>query len=108
MPEFAADDFRKGRQTHQICDLVYNLVRKKLFLDLFPVSYDSHNEQEWIISTALKIIQDMDDVQSFDIRQYLRCLEYVFNPSNESLEGVKNYNLVMINLYKNKEVATVE
>ena len=50
----------------------------------------------------------MDDVQSFDIRQYLRCLEYVFNPSNESLEGVKNYNLVMINLYKNKEVATVE
>jgi len=108
LPEFATDDFKAGWQTHQICDLVYNDVRRKLFVDLFPISYDSYNEQEWIVSTALKIIQDMDDMQAFDIKKYLKFLKYSRNPNGESIAGVENYNNIMINLYKDKEVTTIE
>ena len=108
LPEFASDDFKAGWQTHQICDLVYNDVRRKLFVDLFPISYDSYNEQEWILSTALKIIQDMDDMQAFDIKKYLKFLKYSRNPNGESIAGVENYNNIMITLYKNKEVTTIE
>lgn len=108
LPEFVTDDFKAGWQTHQICDLVYNAVRKRLFVDLFPVSYDSYNEQEWILSTAMKIIQDMDDMQAFDIQKYLKFLEYSHNPNSEDITEVKNYNNIMISLYKNKEITTVE
>jgi len=108
LSEFATDDFRKGWQTHQICDVVYNLVRKKIFADLFPLSDDSYNEQEWIVSTALKIIQDIDDRQAFDIQKYLGCLEYAYNPNGEDVTAVENYNNIMVQLYSNKKISTVE
>lgn len=108
LPEFAADDFRKGWQTHQICDLVYNSARRKLFPELFPVNFgDLYNEEEWIVSTALKIIQDADDMQLGSIPKYLDCLDYVNNPNSEDISGVKKYNKIMVDLYKNKRNITV-
>ena len=108
LPEFATDDFRKGWQTHQICDMVYNVIRRKTFSELFLVAYESYDEEEWIVSTAMKIIQDMDDMQFFDIQRYLEFLEYADNPNGESLAAVKAYNQIMIDLYRGKKVTTVE
>jgi len=108
LPEFAQDDFHKGWQTHRICDLVYNIIVKtRLFIDLFPVSYNSYNEPEWVTLTALKIIQDMDDMQSFNIQQYLPYLDYPPNPNQEQIEEIKKYNQLMIDLYKDKKITTV-
>jgi len=107
LPEFATDDFKKGWQTHKICDHAYDIVRKRLFPDLFPGDFDFYSRPDWIISTALKIIYDIEDMQSFDIQKYLECLEYVYNPNNEDIDAVKKYNTILINLYKNKKVISV-
>lgn len=108
LPEFATDDFRKGWQTHQICDLVYTAIRKKIFPEFFPINFEAYEEGEWILSTAMKIIQDMDDMQLFDIQHYLKCLEYVDNPNGESLTAIKDYNEILINLYRAKKVTGIE
>ena len=108
LPEFAADDFKKGWQTHKICDHTYDIVRKRLFPDLFPGNFDFYSHQDWIISTAMKIIYDIEDMQSFDIQKYLNCLEYASNPNNEDISAVKEYNKILIDLYKNKKAITIE
>lgn len=108
LPEFAIDDFRKGWQVHQICDLVYNYVQKKLFPELFPRSYDLYNKQDWIASTALKIILDIDDAQAFDIQKSLEFLDYAQNPNGEDISSIENYNKTMVGLYKDKKITTVE
>ena len=108
LPDFADNDFNAGWQTHKICDLVYNAVRKKLFIDVFPVGYEPYYEYEWIVATAMKIIQDREDMQSFDIKKYLKCLEYAYNPNGEDIGSIENYNKIMVDLYKNKKITTVE
>ena len=108
LPEFATDDFKKGWQVHQICDLVYSSVQKNLFPELFPRSYDLYNEQDWVVSTALKIILDIDDAQAFDIQKYLEFLDYAANPNGENISSIEDYNSVMVNLYKNKKIITIE
>lgn len=107
LPEFAVTDFQKGWQTHQICDLVYDNVRKKLFPDVFPVNYDSYNEPEWIKFTAMKIIQDMDDMRFFDLQSYLNYLDYTNNPNGEDIAEIKRYNQIIVDLYRGKKVTTV-
>lgn len=108
LPEFGVDDFHKGWQVHQICDKAHNKIRKRLFPDIFPIDYKIYNEQGWIDTTALKIIQDMDDMQSFNIQFYMKDLEYHHNPYNENIINIKNYNQIMIDLYKNKKVTSIE
>jgi len=107
LPEFADTDFKKGWQTHQICDLTYDNVRKKLFPDIFPVDYASYNESEWIKFTAMKIIQDMDDIHFFDLQSSLNCLDYADNPNGEAISEIKRYNQIIIDLYRDKKVITL-
>jgi hypothetical protein len=109
LPEFATDDFNMGWQVHQICDLVFDtIVKKRLFSNLFSINHYLYNEQNWIILTALKAIQDMNDVQLFDIQKYLELIQYAYNPNGEDIAGVDNYNKIVINRYKNKTFITVE
>jgi hypothetical protein len=107
-PDLSASDFEKGCQAHQICDKIHNRVRKTIFPDLFPVDYPGYDEQEWVIATALKIIQDMDDVQAFDIQKYLECLDYVENSNKEDILLVEKYNRTLVNLYRGKKVPSVD
>lgn len=108
MPEFPSDDFKKGWQTHQICDLVYESVVKKIFDDIFPKDCDFSVEKNWENITAMKIILDMEDMQAFDIQRYLDCLEYVHNPNDEDIEEIKRSNQLIIGLYKNKKNTTID
>ncbi|MEA3464370.1 MAG: hypothetical protein U9R14_04865 [Patescibacteria group bacterium] len=62
----------------------------------------------WIIATATKIIQDIKDVQCFNLQKYLKCLEYADNPNNEDINDIKKYNQIIIDLYKNKRIILVE
>jgi DNA-binding transcriptional MerR regulator len=109
LPGFATNDFNMGWQVHQICDLVFDIiVEKRLFSNLFSINHRLYNEQNWIILTALKAIQDMNDVQLFDIQKYLELIQYAHNPNGENIAGVDNYNKIVINRYKNKAFTTVE
>lgn len=105
-PDFADDDFKRGWQAHKICDHVSYIVMKRLFPEIFP--NDDYDKQTWINSTAIKIIQDIDDVQLFDIQKYLECLEYAHNPNDEDIKEIKRYNNIMVDLYKGKKYIVVE
>jgi len=106
LPEFAKDDFRKGWQTHQICDNLQNEKRKELFPELFLTYEEGSNEH--IVASAIKIIQDMNDFKGFDLQDYLKYLNYDFNPNGENIEKVKRYNQLMIDFYKDKDKIKVD
>ncbi len=109
--EFTKDDFHKGWQAHQIADVVQTKIIKECFADLLPAFAKKNKfaSGEWETFSALKIIQDMDDMQKFDLASCLKYLEnYAFNPNGESLTDIKKYNQIMVDLYKNKKRTTVE
>lgn len=106
MPEFATDDFRKGWQVHQICDDIQNKKRLELFPELF-VNF-KEGETEYIVASAIKIIQDMNDFKGFDAQIYLKCLDYVCNPNAEKIDDVIKFNQLMKGLYENKKEIMIE
>ena len=110
-PEFAKDDFYKGWQAHQIADVAQTEIIKEYFAELLPTFAKKNKfaSGEWETFSALKIIQDMDDMQKFDLASCLNYLEnYTFNPNGENLADIKRHNQIMVDLYKNKKRTTVE
>jgi len=106
--EFAKNDFRKGWQVHQICDTIQNKIKKRALPELFLEKYNGYNEQRWVVSTAIKIIQDINDMQQFPIKDCLKYLKFSYNPNGENISDIKKYNKIIINLYKDKTKTTVE
>lgn len=106
--EFAKNDFRKGWQVHQICDSIQHQVfRDNIdFLNRHP--QDKWEENKWVEFSAAKIVQDMEILKVFNIQPYLEYLEYVYNPNGEDIAKVKEYNLIMVNLYKDKKEISLE
>jgi hypothetical protein len=65
-------------------------------------------EEDWIVRSALKIIQDKFDVVSFDIHKYLDGLDYVETPNGEDYELMKRYNRSYKNFYMKVPNVTVK
>ena len=107
-PEFAKDDFRIGWQVHQICDIMQNIMKNKVLPGPFSKNYNGYDEHHWINYTAINIIRDMNDMQQFPIQEYLKFLEYAFNPNGENIDDIKKYNQIIIDLYKNKKRTSAE
>ena len=59
--DFAKDDFRKGWYIHLVCDKVQAIVKEESRVS------SSNKTDDWVLSTAIKNIQDIKDVQCFDI-----------------------------------------
>jgi len=108
LPSFAKDDFRKGWQVHQICDILQNYIFSKhvSLLTQYPIKI--WDEPKWLAFTASKIIQDISDMQSFDIQKMLVHLKYAENPNDENIEDVKKSNQIIINLYKDKKTTSLD
>ena len=108
---FAKDDFYKGWHCHLLVDDAQTQMMKKYFSDYLPI-FSSENrfvKKEWKIFSALKVLQDMDDIAKFDLQKCVMYLEnYTFNPNNEKLEDIKKYNQIMIDLYKNKTSTSID
>lgn len=96
---WANTDFKKGWQSHYICDVAHNMARNKIFPELFSADLLSAH---WLPVVVLKIVQDIDDVQNFDVQKYLSCLDYVDNPNGENLDLIKKYNQLVIGTYLHK------
>jgi len=107
-PEFASDDFRKGWQVHQICDMAFEAAVRKIFSDLFFETADFNEKEVWIKIMAIRIILDAEDMQAFDIQQCLRYLKYYRRPNNEDISKIKRYNEVIADLYKGRKVTTID
>ena len=60
-------DFQKGWLTHLHCDQ----SQRDVFMQLFPEYFDNNpiefGTETWITITAIKLLQDMEDMKKFDV-----------------------------------------
>jgi len=102
---FLTDDFKKGWQSHCIFDNEYSKMVKELFPELFVNISDA---DEWIISTAIKIVADIFDMRSFNIQSFLPYLDDTRNPNNEDIDKIHQYNQLIKNAYEDNVSLTVD
>src|SRR5690242_13526073 len=75
------EDFRKGWYVHLLYDAIQGKVFRIKFPEIVATDILAHGDEQWIKRTALKVLQDLDDVKNFDIVTYLPYLDYVENAS---------------------------
>jgi hypothetical protein len=106
LPSFADTDFKKGWQSHYLCDALQNKIKKTVFPEIaFAKDFD---ENDWVVSTAIKIIEDIDDMQRFDLQACLPALDYAANPNGENLARVREYNQVIRDIYLGKAACEID
>ena len=103
------DDFRKGWAVHLLYDKIQFAVHADWFGNLLKENKpEMTGEEDWIVRTALKILQDIDDLHQFDIKQHLGALNYVETPNGEDENKVREYNQLFINIYHRAPNVSVE
>lgn len=104
---FKVDDFKKGWLVHLLCDRIQSLITKDKFPEIFIGEFLGSGSERWINHTALKILQDLNDVKKYDITKYLPCLDYVNNPNGENIAKVKQYNQIFQQMYQDPGKVTI-
>ena len=102
-----ASDFKKGWFAHLLADKMQWLVTKECLPQIFEGEIGPGSEV-WVKRTAIKILQDMDDVIRFDIKQYLPYLKFADNPNGEDLKKIKKYNRIFFTTYADPENITID
>jgi hypothetical protein len=103
------DDFRKGWVSHLLYDKIQYSVHTEWFSDILKEKNPNmSNEDDWIVRTALKILQDIDDIGQFDIKQHLDALKYIETPNGEDKKAVQKYNQLCRDIYSNAPNVTIE
>ncbi len=103
---FSKDDFRKGWLTHVICDeLQLQIITKMFPEEILEHGYGGQGSDFWINLTAIKIIQDLDDLTKFEIKKYIDYLDYVESPgpNGEDVTVITKYNEIFTNMYHEPE-----
>lgn len=101
------NDFKKGWAIHLLCDE----VQANLFAKRFPEVLNSDvkaGSSEWIYVTALKMVQDMEDLKHYSIVQDLRCLDHIEVHNGENNEGILSFNTTVQRIYASPEEVTLE
>ena len=96
----APDDFLKGWAVHVLCDKVQHDLFMEELSDLIP---KERGEDWWIRISAIKLVQDMIDFDSFDMEANLDYLNHAENRSGEPIEAVKLYNTCVQEVYRGKK-----
>jgi len=108
---FGKDDFKKGWMTH----IIYDRIQFDVFNEIFPELFEKFEDEKiflspenWAIRTGLKILQDLDDVLKFPIKNYLKSLEYFETPNKEKDELIKEYNQILIDIYQKDKITILD
>ncbi|MHB8831426.1 MAG: hypothetical protein ACYC44_04935 [Patescibacteria group bacterium] len=101
------NDFKKGWHTHLVCDYVQWLVTKEKRPEIFEGEVKPFG-QIWIHRTALKVLQDNNDLHHFDILSCLPYLEYIENPNGEDSVTLEKYNQIFIREYSDPETFSLD
>jgi hypothetical protein len=111
---FPDSDFKMGWQSHYLCDIAFNKIKKIIFSGISFTKYDTDDAfaknytiDDWIISTSIKILQDINDLKYLKISGYLACLDYIDNPNDEDEKIINKYNQLIKNFYKNNQSPSV-
>ncbi|NTW22907.1 hypothetical protein HGA34_05220 [Candidatus Falkowbacteria bacterium] len=103
---FADTDFKKGWQSHFLCDVIYDKVKRTVLPEL--TFLDSGGRDDWILSTALKLVQDIDDMPRFNLQGCLPALDFAANPNGEDLAKIMRYNQAVRELYLDKRACKID
>lgn len=86
---FATDDFKKGWRVHLICDEIQGK-----YIAAITNTQDKIVKQSditWIELTAIKVLQEIEDLKSFDVSKYLQYSKIFSIPNNEDRELLGKY-----------------
>lgn len=97
--EFPTTDYTFGWHVHCICDH----VQARRYADLFPGLTGMDREHRWILLSAAKMVQDLNDLQRFDVNTALSFLEYAENPENEVIAQVQKFNTIIQETYSGRD-----
>jgi hypothetical protein len=92
-------DFNKGWHSHLLYDTIQADLHKEMFPEIFSEHDGGYDQDVWIKITALKIVQDMDDIKKFDIANYVNSLDYVEAANGEDPASLREYNQLHQQLY---------
>jgi len=107
-PDFVIDDFHAGWQVHLLCDKIQRRTFQENIHGFDKFTHVGYEENQWIHFTAAKIILDMKDVQSFGLQSTLEYLDSKHRPNGEDISIIQKNNQIMINLYQNKKVPSID
>lgn len=96
------DDFHKGWFTHLLCDDVQYEVIEEMFPEI-ETEILGKDSDGWINRTSVKLLQDINDVRQFNIKETLGYLDSARNPNGEDKEGLRKYNNLLRTLYERAE-----
>ena len=103
------NDFRKGWAAHLLYDKIQHEVHTDWFKDILKESNAAMvNEEDWIIRSALKMLQDIDDIKHFDIKQHLASLSHIETPNDEDQTKVQAYNQMFMDMYNKAPDVSIE
>ena len=111
-PSFVKNDFYAGWQVHLWVDKIQGDIMKELFpekLKYFIENGRFVNNGEWEFFSALKVVQDLDDIKKFDLQKHIDIIKdgKAVNPNKENIEAVARSNQVIVDLYNGKKKNTV-
>ena len=84
---FATTDFTTGWYVHLLCDYIQAHCLK----DAFPEIAGLDTESGWVLTSALKVAQDMEDSRHVDMAYCLGCLVDAKAPLGEDVAGISDY-----------------
>ncbi|HLC49703.1 MAG TPA: hypothetical protein VJI96_04955 [Candidatus Andersenbacteria bacterium] len=106
-PMFKKSDFYKGWLVHLLTDDIQYKATKEA-LPKVCEGVEGQGSDVWVRRTAIKIIQDMADAKSFDVRSVLPYLDQAFTPNGEDETLIKKYNNLFVDMYKSTDNLSLE
>lgn len=97
LPGFASDDFHQGWQTHIICDMAFDRAKREIFTEL-DFGLD-HSDDDWINSSAIKILSDIADLKKINDNDLRECLNLRCCPNGENADLLEKFFSLNRELY---------
>lgn len=103
-PTFPDSDFTLGWHVHCVYDELQKMEHEGYFKNLDQLE----KMDRWIQLSVAKVIQDMNDLQQFELVKMLEHLNLVKNPNGENIEKAKAFYRIIQNTYQHGKVPSPE
>ena len=101
-PGFPTDDFTTGWHLH----CLYDECQKAVHHPLFPHLEQLNRLDRWIQLSVAKVIQDMNDLQHFNVKQMLKHLDHIETRNGEDRDAVKRFYDIIRETYSREQIPT--
>lgn len=94
-----SDDFKLGWLVHCQYDQIQNELQQPLY-----IRSDNSAFSEWTFNSALKVIQDMNDVKFISNMDLEQTINFINNPFQEDISAIENFFQLVIEVYNLRSV----